>query len=240
MNNITEIFILGLTALNGLSFLIIIGLVLQLFRTRRQLHRHVLTPGQELQIEDTQRRADTIIHKAIKRAQQLLVKSELEGLNFLAHQKIESRKIEAEHRENVSRLLEEMSYKLTTGTEEAEKTYRKYLEDLEQHLSADLTRKQTLLDTKIDGFFNETQVLLTNFVTELQKQTQVAVDKEIGNARKIIEEYRHQRLEIVDENIVGILEKTLNITLGKKLTMAEQTELVYEALEEAKKGSLFV
>ncbi|MEK7611422.1 MAG: hypothetical protein AAB486_03580 [Patescibacteria group bacterium] len=237
---ITEAFIILFSAGNGLFFLVIIALSIKLLKTRRQLRRHTLTPNQELQVEESHRRADQIIHKAIKRAQQLLVKSELEGLNFLAQQKIESRKIEAEHRRNISSLLEEMSYKLTTGTEEAEKTYKKFLADLEEHLAADLSRKQTVLDGKIDTFFNETTVLLNSFVTELQKQTQVQIDKEIGNARNIIGEYRRQRLEIVDENVVSILEKTLNITLGKKLTLAEQTELVYEALEEAKKGNLFV
>lgn len=237
---ITEAFIILFSALNGLFFLVIISLSIKLLKTRRQLHRHTLTPNQELQVEEAQKRANQIIHKAIKRAQQLLVKSELEGLNFLAQQKIESRKIEAEHRRNISSLLEEMSYKLTTGTEEAEKTYKKFLADLEEHLAVDLKRKQATLDGRIDTFFNETTVLLNSFVTELQKQTQVQIDKEIGNARNIIVEYRRQRLEIVDENVVSILEKTLNITLGKKLTLAEQTELVYEALEEAKKGNLFV
>lgn len=238
--SITDALILIFSALNGLFFLIIIGLSIQLLKTRRQLRQHTLTPNQELQVEESQKRADQIIHKAIKRAQQLLVKSELEGINFLARQKIESRKIEAEHRQNISHLLEEMSYKLTTGTAEAESTYRKYLVDLEQHLAADLSRKQEALDGKIDGFFNQTAGLLTTFVTDLQKQTQVQVDKEIGNAKSIIDNYRQQRLEIVDENVVSILEKTLNITLGKKLTLAEQTELVYEALEEAKKGNLFL
>ncbi len=47
-------------------------------------------------------------------------------------------------------------------------------------------------------------------------------------------------MEIIDENVVAILEKTLNIALGKKLTFTEQTELIYEALEQAKKENIFV
>ncbi len=235
-----EIVIGLLLLLSSFSFITTSVLLLKLTKTRAQLRRHTLTPDQELQLEDSEARAEMIIHKAMKRADKLIVKAELASLAFVAHQKIEIRKIEAEHRENIGKLLTEMSYKLETGTAEAEKTYREYLQTLEKSLTADLANKQGYLDQQVEVFFGETQKLLAGFVQSLQQQTQVQVDKEIGNARAMIDSYRQKRLEIVDENIVAILEKTLNITLAKKLTLAEQTELVYEALEEAKKGSLFV
>ena len=46
-------------------------------------------------------------------------------------------------------------------------------------------------------------------------------------------------MEVLDENIVAVLEKTLNVVVGKKLTLGDQTELVYEALEQAKKENIF-
>ena len=42
-------------------------------------------------------------------------------------------------------------------------------------------------------------------------------------------------IKIVDENIIEILEKTLRIALGKKMSLADQSALIYKALEEAKK-----
>lgn len=214
-------------------------LLTRLTKTKAELRRHTLTPSQELQVEEAEKRAEVIIHKALKRADRLVIQAELQSLAFVSKQKLEIRKIEAEHRENITKLLSEMGYKLATGTEEAKKTYREYLESLEKNLGEDLAKKQTLLDNRIDSFFDETQKLLTDFVRELQERTQLQVDREIGNARQMIDGYRQKRLEIVDENIVAILEKTLNITLAKKLTLTEQTELVYEALEDAKKENLF-
>jgi len=81
--------------------------------------------------------------------------------------------------------------------------------------------------------------MLGKFLKELETRTQTQVEQEIGSAKKLIEEYKQQRLEVVDENLIAILEKTLNITLGKKLTLSDQTQLIYEALEEAKKENFF-
>ena len=47
------------------------------------------------------------------------------------------------------------------------------------------------------------------------------------NARQLIETYKSSRLKLVDENIVAMLERTLSLVLVKKLSLKEQTDLVY-------------
>lgn len=195
--------------------------------------------SEEGSILEAEHKSNTIIHRAVKNAHKLLVKAELEGIAFIAKQKLENRKVEADHQSQLRVLLREIKEKLDLRTLEAEKSYTHYLKSMEANLATDLEQKQKTLEHKIDGFFNRAQNLLDSFVQQLQGQTQTQLDKEIQSAKKIIEDYRQQRIDVIDENIVAILEKTLNITLGKKLTLGEQTQLVYEALEEAKKENFF-
>lgn len=140
-----------------------------------------------------------------------------------------------ENQKNLS-LIEE---KIKADAVAAEKSYSAFMKTLEERLDVDFRTKEKALELKTEAFFNKSQELLNNFIVELQGRTEKQLDQEIGSSKKIIEEYRRQRLEIIDEDIVGILEKTLNITLGKKLALNEQTQLIYEALEEAKKENFF-
>lgn len=141
--------------------------------------------------------------------------------------------------QTLSGLIGEIKTGLEAQASSTQAGYDDFIKGLEEKTAADLSQKQTALESRINDFFGETETMLKAFVGELENRTRTQVDKEIGDAKKIIEDYRRQRLEIVDENIVAILEKTLNLALGKKLTLGDQTELIYEALEEAKKENFF-
>ena len=46
--------------------------------------------------------------------------------------------------------------------------------------------------------------------------------------------YKNHRMEIINKYIIDILERTLEETLGKKLTLNEHSDLIFQALEQAK------
>jgi hypothetical protein len=41
-------------------------------------------------------------------------------------------------------------------------------------------------------------------------------------------------MNVIDENIMAMLEKTLSLVLAKNLDLKDQMDLVYESLEKAK------
>ena len=225
----TDVFVVLLT----------ITLVVYLL-SKAQRRRYQNLSESEVQIIEAEQKASSIIHHAVKQAQRMIVRAELEGITLLSKLKIQVTKLEEEQQKQMQAIMADMKNRMDARSNEAEKSYRDYLGSLENKLEKDLSQKQEAMKLKIDGMFGQTQNMLDAFVIELQKQTEVQIDKEIGRARGIIEQYRVKRLEVVDENIVAILERTLNITLGKKMTLSDQTQLVYEALEEAKKENVFV
>lgn len=228
-----------LTILDTLAVIILpIGLVYLIINRERRRDRHL--SEEDMKIVEAEAKASAIIHHGVEMAQKMIVRAELEGIALLSRLKLESRKIESDQQQQIKLILEEMRKRTEIQSEDASRAYEAYLKNLQNRLEEDLLAKQKLMEEKVNQMFAHTQALLNNFVDNLQKQTEIQVDKEIGRARAIINEYRQKRLEIVDENIVGILERTMNITLGKKLSLSDQTQLVYEALEEAKKENIFV
>ena len=69
---------------------------------------------------------------------------------------------------------------------------------------------------------------------QTEQKTTTSIELELKSTQELIETYKNAQLKLIDENIVAMMEQTLNIVLGKKLTLKDQLELVYEALERAK------
>jgi hypothetical protein len=62
----------------------------------------------------------------------------------------------------------------------------------------------------------------------------LAVDLELRSARQLIDTYKVQQMNVIDENIMAMLEKTLSLVLAKNLDLKDQMDFVYESLEKAK------
>lgn len=174
------------------------------------------------------------LNEAIKKAQAILARAELEAINIVATSKHYTRELEEksaqEFSQNSQRLESVFSQEITM----AEKEYLQYL----QQLKAQAEQTQSVLSDTVrqrtDELFERFEQNLSAFLTQTQQQSLAAIDLELRAARQLIDTYKVQQLNLVDENIVAILERTLSLVLSKKLSLAEHIELVYESLEKAK------
>ena len=98
---------------------------------------------------------------------------------------------------------------------------------------------QKLLEEKSNTLITDSEKLLSDFTQDLHNRFRSQVDLELAKAKSEIENYKLRRVAILDENVVEILEKTIQIALGKKLTLTEHSDLIYKALEQAKKEHAF-
>lgn len=73
-----------------------------------------------------------------------------------------------------------------------------------------------------------------------QQRSVQSIELELKAARQLIETYKQQQLKVIDENVIAMLEKTLSLVLTKKISLQDQVELVYEALEKAKAEKFIV
>jgi len=95
-------------------------------------------------------------------------------------------------------------------------------------LSASYTKE------KANGILERFEKNLESFLTQAEAKSTQSLESELAAVRQTIETYKKQQLSLVDENIVAMLEKTLGLVLAKKISLKDQLDLVYEALEKAK------
>jgi uncharacterized membrane protein len=116
----------------------------------------------------------------------------------------------------------------------AEQNYEKFLQNL-----VDISQKTQLQSIegakiKVDKLFEDFEVKLADFLLQSEQKMMLAVDLELRSARQLIDTYKVQQMNVIDENIMAMLEKTLSLVLAKNLDLKDQMDLVYESLEKAK------
>lgn len=93
---------------------------------------------------------------------------------------------------------------------------------------------------KVDKLFEDFEVKLADFLLQSEQKMMLAVDLELRSARQLIDTYKVQQMNVIDENIVAMLEKTLSLVLAKNLNLKDQMDFVYESLEKAKAEKFIV
>ena len=93
---------------------------------------------------------------------------------------------------------------------------------------------------RVNELFENFETKLADFLLQTEQKMMLSVDLELKSARQLIDTYKVQQMNIIDENIVAMLEKTLSLVLGKNLNLRDQIDLVYESLERAKTESFLV
>ncbi len=89
-------------------------------------------------------------------------------------------------------------------------------------------------EARISELFDRLEQRLSDFLVSAEQKTTSSIDLELKAARQLIDTYKTSQLKLIDENVIAMMEQTLNLVLGKKLSLKDQLDLVYEALERAK------
>lgn len=192
-------------------------------------------------LEQTQNKTFQIIHQAIKKAQSILGVAELQGLKIIAASKVSSGKLDSEFEEKLSQSLQSSETILSNEVQaaqkvltEAEQGFLKYLQDLKTHTTNLEAQTQQQTISRMNQLFGNFETRLTDFLVKTESSTTQSIQLELRSVRQLIETYKNEQFALIDENIIAMMEQTLASVLGKKLSLKDQLDLVYEALEKAK------
>ncbi len=208
--------------------IIIIFVLLYLF-----LKEHYKIKSQTLTIPQAQK-SWGILQAASKKAQEIMGNAELESIKTVADSKFEVRKMEEKYQAELDKMTAAIQANMQAQMQQALDIYTQYLADLRvssqqmQLLSQDFTKQ------KVNEIFERFEQNLSSFLTTTEQKSITAIELELKAAKGLIETYKAQQMALVDENIVSILERTLSLILAKKMSLKENMELIYEALEKAK------
>lgn len=188
---------------------------------------------------ESQAKTHSIIYKAIQQANKILVAAELKGLQLLSKEKVSGEELSDHFKTHLDTIEKALEGHLERNAKHAEETYSTFIETAEKSINDHINQNQKMLEEKAQSMIERTESLLTNFTAELEAKVKGDVEKELAAASREIEEYKKNRMRVIDERIVDILEEVLRVALDKKLSLADQSELIYKALEDAKREHAF-
>ena len=170
------------------------------------------------------------LHNSIQKSQAILGEAELEGIKVIASSKIETKKMEEAVDSQVAELIKESQETIN----KSQAQLIQFMQDLQKRsLEFEETSKKTTQE-RINKVFNSLEEKLADFLVTTEQKTTSSIELELRAARNLIDSYRTQQMKLIEENIIAMMEQTLSMVLGKKLSLKDQVEIVYEALEKAK------
>jgi hypothetical protein len=226
-----------ITAYFVLFFVLLISQILTLFLVIRMRQRPV-KPTDTL-LRESQAKTHSIIYKAVAQANKILVAAELKGLQLIGKQKMTGNELTDQFNSHLAAIEKAMQDQLERNAEHAEAVYGEFIQSAEGAIHEHIDKNQKMLEEKANAMIERTESLLTQFTGDLEAKVKGDVERELAKAAQEIEQYKANRMRVVDERIVDILEEVLRVALDKKMSLADQSELIYKALEDAKKEHSF-
>ena len=210
--------------------LVITSIVLFLLYIREYFKREKLSKNNEEVLEQNQQKGYELIHQAIKKAQNILSMAELQGIKVLASNRLTSSNLEEQYEAQLSSEIKTSQVNLSLVSEQ----FINFINDLKiRSQNLDLAT-QKITSEKVNQLFEGFENRLSDFLLKTEANSTNSIELELKSTRALIETYKNQQISLVDENIIAMMEQTLAIVLAKKLSLKDQLDLVYEALEKAK------
>lgn len=192
-------------------------------------------------VEENKAKGYNILNQAVKKAQAIMGVAEIEGIKITEESRHSTDKFLEEYNKSLKdsltrsqQVLAQATTQATQTTEESTKQFNQFLSELRSRSdTAEFTAAETVRQ-RINQLFENFETRLSDFLVQTEQKSMTAIELELRSARRLIETYKSEQLRVVDENIIAMLEQTLNLVLAKKLSLQDQMDLVYESLERAK------
>jgi len=116
---------------------------------------------------------------------------------------------------------------LEKSAEEANNRFGEYLRQL-----LDKSRREE------EKLTEAAQQRLNEYVEAMQKDVAAEIKADMETIKRALTDYQRIRMAQIEENLAETIQRAAELYLGKKLDPETHMELIYEALEKAKKEKL--
>jgi F0F1-type ATP synthase membrane subunit b/b' len=190
-------------------------------------------------LKRSKHKSTEILQDALKKANEILSKAQKEGVEVLASEEKTGKNLIEDYKKHLAEIERNLADALSHTIAAADDSYHEFAEEVGRKVESHLAENEKTLAERADKVVIEAEKTLTEVTSSVQKLVKTEVEHELESVHKEVDEYRRQRMRIIDERIIDMLEEVIKVTLEKKLSLAEQSELVYKALEEAKREGAF-
>jgi intergrase/recombinase len=183
--------------------------------------------------------AQDIIRDASKKADSIVTGAELQSIKIAAESSLDTNLFNKEYSEKIEKTITETQKQYLDQLEKIITAHREFIKTLEQKSITSQQDTENMMKARINELLFSLEQNLTSFLNSSEQQSIESISLELKSARSLIDTYRTQQLQLIDENIVAVLERTLSLVLKNKIDLKGQLDLVYEALEKAKVEKFF-
>lgn len=205
-------------------------ILLLLLYLREYNKRKILETEGEKYLQTVREKGWDTLNQSIKKSQAIVGQAELAGIKIAAESKLETSRLETDFSRQLAQALDESRQTITS----AQAALLQFMTDLQKRSAEFEEASKVSGQQRINQLFDRVEAKLADFLVQTAEKTTSSIELELKASRQLVETYKNEQLKLIDENIIAMMEQTLNIVLGKKLALKDQLDLVYEALERAK------
>lgn len=202
--------------------IIVAVLALLLYLREYNLRKKLESQGDKF-LEDIKEKGWNTLNQSVKQSQTIIGEAELEGIR-------ETATIEMAFQKKLTEALEHSQQTITT----AQNQLLTFMQDLQKRSAEFEQASKSSGEQRINQLFDRVESRLSDFLVQTEQKTTSSIELELKSTRELLETYKNEQLKLIDENIIAMMEQTLSLVLGKKLSLKDQLDLIYEALEKAK------
>jgi len=229
MPNLPVVSLPNLPDLTNLALAVALTITLLLYLREYNKRKNLESEGDKF-LQDIKEKGWENLHQSIKKSQEILGEAELEGIKVVAGSEVELSKLENEYSKKLSQSLETSQRNIDA----AQDKLLQFMTDLQKSSAEFEEASKVSGQQRINQLFDRVENKLSDFMMQTAQKTSSAIELELKSTKQLIDTYKNEQLKLIDKNIVAMMEQTLSLVLGKKLSLSDQLDLIYEALEKAK------
>jgi len=184
-------------------------------------------------------KAAVIIHNAQVEAKRILAEAELAGIRAVANKKVNTAELEKTYENDLTTLSVQTLEELKRASTEINRRYDQFVTESENIIAHHISQNQQRLDQHIIQAISSNESAFQAFLATQQKKIEQAFTNQISQVESLVSAYQNKRLKLVDAQVVELISQTTKITLRRTLDLKQHTEIILEALEEAKSAGFF-
>ncbi len=212
-----------------LIFTIALVVTLLLYLREYNLRRKLESETGEF-LQNIREKGWETLHQSIKKSEEVVGEAELESIKVVAASRLETKKFEEDFSKQLTEALNESKQNIAA----AQAQLLGFMKDLQKRSGEFEEAQKKSGEARINKLFDGIETKLADFLVQISQKTTSSIELELKASRQLIDTYKAQQLKLIDENIIAMMEQTLGIVLAKKLSLKDQLDLIYEALEKAK------
>jgi hypothetical protein len=160
-------------------------------------------------------------------------------LNTQVNFEVQYEKLLLEFKQSMNKASVDLEQNYQKAIEDSKLHHDKFMQSIEQNILSSQNQNLTEMSSKVNDVLLKFEQNLADFLSKAENQSLESINLELRSARQLIDTYKSQQFNIIDENIIAVLERTVSLVLKQKLTLKDQMDLVHEALEKAKLEKFF-